>query len=119
MCPNQYGSRWVIIYDGRCAFCREQIDKIRRHDKQDTFEYVPNEAPEILSRFPQLVGKDLNAGLWLIAPDKTLYSAADAIYQIVRQLERYKSIAWLYRLPLIHWATQWSYRWIASYRHRL
>jgi predicted DCC family thiol-disulfide oxidoreductase YuxK len=107
---------WLIIYDARCSFCLRQIDKIKKHDTKNIFEYIPNDSPDIFKKFPQLKGKDLSASLWLIAPDGTLYSAADAVYQIMLRLEKYRSIAWLYRLPLLHWAAQLAYRWTASHR---
>jgi predicted DCC family thiol-disulfide oxidoreductase YuxK len=110
------GSRWMIVYDDNCAFCRAQIDKIHKHDQQRVFEFVSNDAPDLLIKFPQLEGKDLDASLWLVAPDGTLYAAAEAIYQIMLRLEKYKYLARLYRLPIVHTAAQWAYNWIASHR---
>jgi predicted DCC family thiol-disulfide oxidoreductase YuxK len=107
---------WMVVYDDKCTFCRAQIDKIRKHDKCGVFEFLPNDAPDILSRFPQLADKDLKASLWLIAPDGTLYAGADAVYQIMVRLEKYKQLARLYRLPLMHTAARWAYKWIVSHR---
>jgi predicted DCC family thiol-disulfide oxidoreductase YuxK len=108
--------RWIVIYDAKCAFCCAQIDKIKKHDQKNIFECIPNDAPGIFSKFPQLAGKDLNASLWLIAPDGKLYAAAEAIYQIMLGLDKYKWLAPLYRLPLLHTVAQWAYNWTASHR---
>lgn len=107
---------WIIIYDDKCAFCRRQIDRIKNCDTQDLFEYLPNDTPDILKRFPQLEAKDLNASIWLIAPDGTLYAAAEAVYQIVLRLPKYNWLALFYRLPFFHSAARWTYRWIAKHR---
>ena len=115
MNQNQ-SQRWIIIYDSECQLCRGQIGKIKRNDIENIFEYLPNDEPEILSKYPQLKGKDLNASLYLISPEGILYDSADAVYQIMRRLDKYKKIAWLYRLPLIHWFAQKIYRWIARHR---
>ena len=109
-------NRWIIVYDANCAFCRSQIDKIKTHDTKNIFDYIPNDVPDILTKFPLLAGKDLNSKLWLIAPDGRLYSAADAIYQIMRQLKTYKWLAPLYRLPLLHSVAQQAYKWVAKHR---
>ena len=76
--------QWFIVYDAKCPFCRAQVADIKQHDKKHVFEFIPNDAALLFSKFPQLKGKDLNATIWLVAPDGKLYSGADAVYQIMR-----------------------------------
>jgi len=47
--------RPVVIYDGACAYCRRQIDRIRRRDADDVFAYVPRQTPGLEQRFPARV----------------------------------------------------------------
>ncbi len=110
---------WFIVYDAKCPFCRAQVADIKRHDRKRVFEFIPNDAALLFSKFPHLKGKDLNATIWLVDPDEKLHSGAEAVYQIMRQLTFYRHIAWLYRLPIIHGLAEKAYKWVSLHRYEL
>jgi predicted DCC family thiol-disulfide oxidoreductase YuxK len=109
----------VIVYDGDCAFCRSQIARIRRRDRQDRFEYVPKQAPGLFERFPALQRMDLNQGLRVIAPDLKIHVGPDAVYVIARKLPGWRWAAWLYRVPLVHRLLREAYARVAKRRYSL
>lgn len=109
----------VIVYDGDCAFCRSQIARIRRSDRQGRFEYVPRQTPGLIERFPALERMDLNSGLRVITPDSTIHVGPDAVYVIARRLPRWRWAAWLYRVPVLHTLLRGAYAWVASRRYSL
>lgn len=111
--------QWFIVYDAKCRFCRAQVADIRQHDKKQVFEFISNDAALLFSKFPQLKGKDLNATIWLVGPDERVYSGAEAVYQIMRQLTLYRHIAWLYRLPILHRLAGKAYKWVSLHRYEL
>ena len=55
----------------------------------------------------------------LITPDDDVHVGADAAYQIARRLPCWRRIAWLYKVPGIHWLTRAVYAWIAANRQSL
>lgn len=111
--------RPAVVYDGACGFCRRQVERIRRQDRHDQFEYLPRDAPELPRRFPQLEGMDFNKGMRLVDADGRVFVGADAAHAIARRLPFWRRIAWLYRVPGIHAAARGIYGWIAANRRRL
>jgi predicted DCC family thiol-disulfide oxidoreductase YuxK len=112
-------NRAVVIYDGECSFCRKQTQKIRRRDKQQRFELIPSQSPELTTRFPQLAEHDLQSGMRLIDERGEVHVGADAVYEIARRLPGHRWFAWCYRLPGVRGLARTAYAWIARHRHRL
>ena len=109
----------TIVYDGTCRYCLRQMDWIRRNDRAGAFSFQPNQAPDLLQRFPQLATDDLNTGLRLVQPDGNVQVGADAVYHVARQLPRTRWFAWLYRVPVLHSIARWTYGYIAARRYKL
>jgi len=109
----------VVVFDGACRFCQQQISRIKRWDTRNCFEYVPRQTPDLEDRFPQLKEGDFNTGMRLIAVSGKVYVGADAVYQITRHLPRWRWISWLYLVPGIHGLSRWMYARIAARRLQL
>jgi predicted DCC family thiol-disulfide oxidoreductase YuxK len=119
MNQNSSGEYWIIVYDANCAFCRAQVADISEHDKKHVFDFISNDTPALLKRFPSLKGKDLNTEVFLISPEGRLYSGSDAAYQIMRRLEFYHHFAWLYHMPILHHFARKAYKWVSRHRYKL
>jgi predicted DCC family thiol-disulfide oxidoreductase YuxK len=110
----------TIIYDGECRFCIARVNNVRSLDKNDRFDYLPRQNPLSESRFPQIRGVSLEDGLLLVQPgDPKIYVAADAVYEIIKELPGLKLIAPLYHVPGIKQLVQLGYRLVAMNRRRL
>jgi predicted DCC family thiol-disulfide oxidoreductase YuxK len=109
----------VVVYDGQCRFCLAQMERIRRRDRGSRFEYVANQHPALLDRFPILGQTDLQTGLRLITPDGQVHVGADAIYEVARRLPVWRHWAWLYRAPGCRTVAGWVYQKIAAHRYHL
>lgn len=112
-------SAGTIVYDGECAFCLRQVERVRAKDIHGLFECVPQQAPGLFDRFPALAEADLDSGMRLIQPDGQIHVGPDAVYEIARRLPSWRRLAWLYRLPLLHRVFVAGYAWIAANRYRL
>jgi predicted DCC family thiol-disulfide oxidoreductase YuxK len=108
-----------IIYDSTCPFCSRWVERIRRWDEMGCFEYVPNNSPGLLSRFPWLIGKDVKAVIWLVTEAGQTYTGSEAIYQIARRTPKLKPLAWLYKLPFSHRIADKVYRAVSKIRYKL
>lgn len=109
----------TLVYDGECPFCRKWVTRIGRRDRNGTLELVARQTEGLTERFPKLDEADFNTGMRLITPDNVIHVGADAAYQIARRLPFWRRIAWLYRVPGIHWLTRAGYAWIAARRQSL
>lgn len=112
-------ARPIVVYDGDCPFCRRQIDRFRRLDRAQSLDFTPKQTDGLFDRFPKLGEGDFNTGMRFIEVGGNIQVGADAVYQIFRRLPRYRTIAWLYRVPLLHTLCKWGYAWIARNRYRL
>ena len=109
----------TVVYDGECAYCRRQVQKMQRRDPDRIFAYVPRQTEGLTDRFPKLAEGDFNAGMRLIHEDGSISVGADAVYNIARRLVGWKRLAWLYRVPGLQQVFRAGYGWIAKNRHRL
>ena len=116
---NALRRRSTLVYDGDCSFCRRWVARIGRRDRSGTFEFVARQTDGLTERFPKLAEGDFSTGMRLITPDDTIHVGADAAYQIVRRLRYWRSIAWWYHIPGVHWFTRVVYGWIAANRQSL
>jgi predicted DCC family thiol-disulfide oxidoreductase YuxK len=109
----------VIVFDGSCRFCQNQMRWIRQRDKAGRFEFVPSQTENLTQRFPVLAGQDMATGLRVILPDGSAHSGADAVYAIARRLPRWRWPALIYPLPGLRSLFRALYGWIAARRYRL
>lgn len=112
-------ARAIIVYDGHCAFCKRQVERIRKQDRYGRFEYVAWQSTQMNERFARLVEGELGSGIRLILPDGRILIGADAVHGIAQRLDGWRRLAWLYRVPLAHSLCRALYRWIAANRYRI
>lgn len=108
----------TIIYDGECSFCQQQMDRIRKWDREGAFACRPRQDETVEQDFPALKQQDFNSGIRLVEPDGTVYVGADAIYHMTRRMPRWRWLAWIYRVPGISFLAKHAYQWVAANRHR-
>jgi predicted DCC family thiol-disulfide oxidoreductase YuxK len=112
-------SRPTVVYDGECAYCRRQVQKMQQRDQEGVFDYVPRQTEGLTERFPKLAEGDFNTGMRLVHEDGSVSVGADAIYRIATRLAGWKRLAWLYRVPGLQQLFRAAYGWVAKNRHRL
>jgi predicted DCC family thiol-disulfide oxidoreductase YuxK len=109
----------VVVYDGQCGFCRTEINKLRKRDKEGLLEFVPRQESSLERRFPEIMSVDFEEGMLLIKADRQIEVGADAFYEIWRCLPDTKGSAWLLEVPLVKPMGRLVYKLIAANRHRL
>ena len=112
-------ARPVVVYDGHCPFCQKQIQRIRRKDTADVFDYLPRQTEGLGQRFPKLMDGNFNTGMRLVHANGSVSVGADAVYQIARQIKGWKLLAWLYRVPVLRGICRVAYAWVARHRYKL
>lgn len=111
--------RDVIVFDGSCAFCSGQVEKIRRLDRGGRFGYAMWQEPGLLERFPALAKYEFNSGMGLVRGDGAALVGADAVHEVYRRLPGWRFLAWLYRVPGLRYCFRRMYQWVVVNRHRL
>ena len=99
--------RPVLIYDGKCSFCRIWINYWRQLTG-DRIEYTSSQ--EAADRFPQIPAQAYREAVQLVRPDGTFASGARAVAESLGKLGWYQALA----AP-----ADLAYRFIAGHRNLL
>ena len=94
-------SKPLLIYDGRCGFCKIWLDYWRKLTG-DRIEYAPSQ--EVGERYPQIAKQEFSEAVQLVRPDGSVASGARAVFETLGH-------EGLYFAP-----SEWAYRIIARHR---
>jgi len=108
----------TVLYDGACNLCCASAGRVRRFDTHHRVELLDLHHPSAAQRFPQV---DYEVAIrWMQAVDSCgrAFSGVDAWAQIGKLLPGWNLVAWLLRVPGIHWFAAGIYNWVARNRYR-
>ncbi len=109
----------VVIYDGHCAFCRKQVQRLHAFDGGGQLAFVSLHDPIVPQRYPQLSHDELMKQLYVVDQQGNAYGGAAAFRLLSRRLPRLWFLAPLMHIPFSLPLWQWCYRAIATRRYRL
>jgi predicted DCC family thiol-disulfide oxidoreductase YuxK len=114
MARDATGSRWTVIYDGNCGFCKWMLAGLLRFDPGHKLRPVAlgtAEADELLS---DLTPEQRNASWHLVSPTGERESAGEAAPTVVRMLKGGRAPA--AALAAAQPVTNRAYEWVATHR---
>jgi predicted DCC family thiol-disulfide oxidoreductase YuxK len=119
--PDQHSGRAgdVVIWDGQCNFCRQQVMRLRSLDWSGRLSFLSLHDARVAERYPQLTYEQLMAEMWVVTPDGQKFGGADALRVLSRHLPTLWPLAPLLHLPLAMPLWRSVYGWIARRRYRL
>ncbi len=112
-------SRYVVLYDGDCAFCTGWRDRMARRDRHGLIEWLSVHDPSVAARYPDLDREDAMKMMYVFAPDGSLTKGADGWVVLFSVLERMGWLAILARVPGVKPVMRRVYHYIAGRRYRL
>lgn len=109
----------VVIYDGKCPFCRAQVLRLAAWDRGGRLAYLSAHDPVIAQRYGDLSLDQLMSQMYVVDQRGRRHGGAAALRYLSRRLPRLWIVAPLLHIPwsLPFW--QWLYRQIAARRYRL
>lgn len=116
--PDDFPDRNVVIWDGKCSFCRSQVLRLRRLDS-NRLSYVSLHDPRVEERFPELSYDQLMDQMWVVDSRGRQYGGADAGRYLSRRLPRLWWLAPLLHIPFSMPLWRWLYSRIANRRYKL
>lgn len=110
--------KWVLFFDGDCAFCASSVRRVFRLDKREHVDFARLQG-ELAARlgFSKHAAQDGGTMVLLREPDGAVFMHSDAWIELARALGggwRVFSIARLVPRPL----RDGVYRWVAANRYR-
>ncbi len=109
----------VVLYDGECKFCLQQIAHLRRLDRSCSLRFVSLHQPQVAIDYPDLSHEQLMAQMWVIDPRGGRHGGAYALRYLSRRLPLLWPLAPMLHLPGMMPVWSWIYRQIADRRYRI
>ncbi|RMF42100.1 MAG: DUF393 domain-containing protein [Planctomycetota bacterium] len=116
--PDAHPQRDIVIWDGRCRFCRQQVERLEKFSG-GRLAYLSLHDPRVAARFPELTHEQLMEQMWVVTRDGQMAGGADAVRVLSRRLPRLWWLAPLLHLPGAMPLWRWLYRWFARRRYRI
>ncbi len=117
--PDENQGAPVVIWDGKCNFCRAQVERLRAFDTQGRLTYLSLHDVRVAQRCPQLTHEQLMEQMWVVTSNRELLGGADAVRFLSRYLPRLWWMAPLMHLPFAMPLWRFLYKAIAKRRYRL
>ncbi|MBI4694812.1 MAG: lipase maturation factor family protein [Gammaproteobacteria bacterium] len=103
----------TLLFDGDCGFCKYWVAYWRLLTGT-AVRYAPYQ--EALAAFPGLTAAQCRAAIWLVLPDGSRHSGADAAFRVLA-IAGSPGLAWSYRyIPLFAALSEAVYRLVAAHR---
>ena len=112
-------ARYVLLYDGHCAFCEAQSKNLARLARPGAIERVSFQDPGVLDRFPGVTYDACMRAMHLIAPDGRVFIGFEAVARALATRPVLKLLAYLYYLPGVRFLCDRLYEFIAARRYRI
>lgn len=109
--------RPLLIYDGRCGFCRKWIARWKRVTG-DRVRYAPYQ--DVAQQFPRIPLPVFEQSVQLVDVDDRVYAGAEAVFRVLATVPHHALGLWAYRnVPLFAPIARMAYRWTARHRSGL
>jgi predicted DCC family thiol-disulfide oxidoreductase YuxK len=109
----------TLIYDGNCGVCNRAVAWLRANVPEEHLELLPCQNPRRAADFPEVSEAACMEAVQLVMPDRTLYSAEQAIPPVLRLTRRWGWVGILFQLPGASLLTPFVYSWIARNRYAI
>jgi predicted DCC family thiol-disulfide oxidoreductase YuxK len=117
--PRERPEAEVVIYDGQCRICCEQIERLSRWDTRQTLAYLSLHDPEVAQRYPDLTFDQLMREMVLVDRQGRRHPGVEAILYLTRRLPRLWPLVPVLHLPGTLPIWRWMYRRFANLRYRI
>jgi predicted DCC family thiol-disulfide oxidoreductase YuxK len=117
--PAKHPSADVVIYDGHCRFCTQQVQRLARWDSGGRLAFLSLHEAQVASRYPDLTYEKLMEQMYVVDRQGRRHAGAAAFRYLTRRLPRLYVLAPLLHIPFTLPLWQWCYRQVARRRYDL
>jgi len=108
----------VLIYDGHCPFCRDQVARLERLAGK-RFKAESFQEKDVLAKYPGLTREACMQEIKLALPNGPILGGAHAIFFTLSLNPVFRPLRWLYPLPGIKQVMDWGYAQVAARRYNI
>ena len=109
----------VVIYDGQCAFCTAQVQRLASWDRGGRLAFLSLHDPLAPVRFPNLKHEQLMQQMYVVDSSGRQRGGAIALRYVTRRLPTLWLLAPMLHIPFSLPFWRWLYGRVAERRYRL
>jgi predicted DCC family thiol-disulfide oxidoreductase YuxK len=109
----------VVIYDGDCSFCRQQVNRLARWDGRNRISFISLHDEYVAEHFSDLTHDQMMEQIFVVNRTGLRKGGADAIRYLSRKLPKLWWLAPLMHIPFSLPLWQWGYMQVAKRRYRI
>ncbi len=117
--PDEKPDSDVVIWDGKCNFCRKQVERLNNFDAGGQLSYLSLHDKRVAERYPDLSYDQMMEQMWVVTADGRRFGGADAARYLSRKLPGLWWLAPLLHIPFSMPLWRWIYKKVAQRRYRL
>src|SRR5262245_7032999 len=117
--PGENPAGDVVIFDGQCKFCTNQVQNLARWDSRHRLAFLSLHDSEVARRYPDLSYDQLIEQMYVVDQRGNRYAGAAAFRYLTTRLPRLYALAPLMHIPFTGPLWRWGYRQIAKRRYRI
>ncbi|MEQ8848167.1 DUF393 domain-containing protein [Botrimarina sp.] len=107
----------VVLYDGRCRFCRARVEQLRWFDSGGRLAYLSLHDPRVAEDHPGAPAERLLEEMCVVDQQGSYHWGAEAVRYLSRRLPRLWWLAPLMHFPGAMWLAKPAYAWVARHRY--
>ncbi|MGI9516458.1 MAG: thiol-disulfide oxidoreductase DCC family protein [Pirellulaceae bacterium] len=117
--PDQRPGSDIVIFDGNCRFCQQQVKRLAWFDKGNRLSFLSLHDPRTSERFPEFTHEQLMRQMVVIDRQGGRHGGARAVRYLSRRLPQLWWLTPLLHIPFSLPFWEWAYQKIAIRRYRL
>ena len=117
--PAERPRAHVVIYDGQCRFCTQQVRRLARWDRRGELAFLSLHDEQVARDYPDLTHEQLMEQMYVVDNGGGRHGGAAAFRFLSRTLPRLWPLAPLMHIPFSLPLWQWGYRQVAKRRYLL
>ncbi|MEO0530187.1 MAG: DUF393 domain-containing protein [Planctomycetota bacterium] len=107
----------IVLYDGRCNFCRARVEQLRGFDVGGRLAYLSLHDPEVAERYPDISHDRLLEEMCVVDGSGNRHWGAEAVRYLSRRLPRLWWLAPVMHLPGVMLVAKPVYAWVSRNRY--
>lgn len=117
--PTELPNALIVIYDGKCQFCKQQVKRLHRWDGKGRLAFISLHDPWVGESFPNLTYEMLLEQMYVVDQSGNQSGGAAAFRVLTRKLPKLWLLAPLLHVPFSLPLWQWMYMQVARRRYQL
>jgi predicted DCC family thiol-disulfide oxidoreductase YuxK len=111
--------RHIVIFDGKCGFCRASVHFLKKLDWLGKLEFVSLTDPRALAIAPGVTKEDFEKAVYCVSNKGKITSAARCFRFMAIRVPLLFPLGLLLWFPGMIWIAEKIYEWIANHRSLL